>query len=55
MIAVQTFSNENVLFDGIPQKTITNKLNKTSGKHFYYYVYDVKDVRDLNIFLTSET
>lgn len=25
------------------------------AKKFYYYVYDVKDVRDLNIYLASDT
>jgi hypothetical protein len=55
MIAVQGFDDENVLFDGIPEKLITNKISDKKGKHFYYYIYNIDRVQDLNIYLTTQT
>lgn len=61
MIAVQGFNDENVLFDGIPMKIITDKISTSSAKHFYYYIYDSttnnnnNNLKDLNIYLTTQT
>ncbi len=54
MLAVQNFDAENVLFDGVTSKIVTNKISPTKSQNFFYYVFDsVGENNDLYIFLTS--
>lgn len=55
MIAVQGYDDENVLFDGIPQRVVSKSISKSVAKQFYYFIYDANSAHDLTLFLTSQT
>lgn len=54
-IVVRSDDNENVLYDGISQKIMTEQLSTTKPKKFCYFIYETQANYDLTIFLSTLT
>jgi len=54
-LAVENYRGENVLFEGIPIKAITDKISTTTSNNYFYYIFEDNKSKDIEILLTSQT